>query len=156
MPTPVLERLWAKVDKSHPSGCWLWLGSTYRKGYGKIYAGPPRGFTQPVHRVVWEAIHGPIQDGLFVLHQCDNPRCVNPAHLHLGDNGQNMRECVTRGRHKVYRGSTNNRSKLTEEQVMQIRQLRQQGHKTRELAKQFHVSHSLIVEICNRQRWKHV
>lgn len=101
---PPEERFWAKVDKSDPDGCWIWTASTFtdRNGYGKFNAAIPPVSNKTVyaHRFSYEMTNGPIPDGLFVLHKCDNPPCVNPAHLHLGTQADNMREMVERGRTK--------------------------------------------------------
>lgn len=89
-------RFWGQVDKSAgPDACWLWMGTKHFRGYGactKQY-----GDTR-AHRVSWLLTHGPIPDGLGVLHKCDTPLCVNPAHLYLGDQKQNSADCIARGR----------------------------------------------------------
>jgi hypothetical protein len=82
-------------DQSTPMaecGCWFWNG-TLSNGYGKMGR-------QLAHRLSWEAFNGPIPDGLFVLHKCDTPPCVNPDHLFLGTHGDNVRDCLAKGRHK--------------------------------------------------------
>lgn len=96
-PTPPEVRFWAKVDKAGPDECWLWTAST-NKGYGQLAIKPS---PQPVmaHRFSYELANGPIPDGLAVCHTCDNPPCVNPAHLFLGTKGDNNRDMVAKGRH---------------------------------------------------------
>lgn len=80
-----------------PNGCWEWVGSKRDYGYGQVYfKGKP---ARKAHRVAWELTHGPIPEGLDVLHDCDNPSCINPSHLHLGTHQQNMDEMVVRGRY---------------------------------------------------------
>lgn len=87
------ERFWAKVDKS--GECWLWIGGKNRQGYGTILRGKK---TALAHRVAYEFFNGSIEENLLCLHSCDNPSCVNPKHLRLGDQFENMQECVEKGR----------------------------------------------------------
>jgi hypothetical protein len=88
-------RFWSKVIVS-PSGCWLWAAAKDHRGYGRYSL---NGRDPAAHRVAHEALIGPIPDGLYVLHGCDTPSCVNPNHLRAGTQGDNLRECVDRGRH---------------------------------------------------------
>ncbi|WP_425555541.1 HNH endonuclease signature motif containing protein [Hymenobacter koreensis] len=90
---PLAERFWAKVEKT-PT-CWNWTASTRRDGYGWFNV---NNGAQLAHRVSYELCKGPIEDGLHVLHSCDNPACVNPNHLSLGTHQDNMDEKVARGR----------------------------------------------------------
>src|ERR1700722_1599308 len=90
------ERFWSKVQKSE--GCWLWIGCRHRQGYGKLHTGGKIGKVVPAHRISWGVNFGPISDGLWVLHKCDNPPCVRPDHLFLGDRKDNMVDCAQKGR----------------------------------------------------------
>lgn len=89
-------RFWAKVNKT-PT-CWLWTANRLPKGYGVINVGGRAGSQQLAHRVSWELHFGPIPDGLWVLHRCDNPPCVRPDHLFLGTVQDNVDDMVTKGR----------------------------------------------------------
>lgn len=96
------ERFEAKVNRSGPGGCWLWTGAPVARGYGRIGFGKTGkgGTVMYAHRFSWELHNGPILDGLNVLHHCDNPPCVNPSHLFLGTQGDNVTDMVQKGRHK--------------------------------------------------------
>ena len=89
----VQERIENRIVKD-PSGCWLWQGYT-QKGYGRISVGNKN---KRVHRVYWEILNGPILNDLFVCHHCDVPCCVNPTHLFLGTQKENIQDMVRKGR----------------------------------------------------------
>lgn len=96
---PLSERFWAKVDRG--DGCWEWQGARRKPwNYGVVQTGRwGASCVQRAHRVAWALTYGPIPDGLWVLHRCDNPPCVRPDHLFLGDAFVNMQDCVQKGRH---------------------------------------------------------
>ncbi len=81
------------------SGCWLWTGARRRRGYGSIYSAEI-GSELIASRVALTIAKGPIPDGLEACHTCDNPPCVNPAHLFAGTRGDNLRDMVAKGRHR--------------------------------------------------------
>lgn len=100
---PIEQRFWAKVDKGEPDECWEWTGAKSR-GYGTITRDAADGGTTALaHRVSWEIHNGPIPKnmsyhGMVVAHSCDNPACVNPNHLWLGTQGQNLKDMIEKGR----------------------------------------------------------
>lgn len=87
------EKFWHYTKKSEE--CWEWQGPT-NHGYGYIRIDGPKRY---MHRFSWELHNGEITDGLFVLHKCDNPSCVNPDHLFLGTQRDNVYDCIAKGRH---------------------------------------------------------
>ncbi len=89
----VLARFWAKVRKA--DGCWPWLGARNGQNYGVFHL---NGRAIGAHRFAYMALVAPIPDGMFICHHCDNPSCVNPAHLFVGSNKANMVDCAQKGR----------------------------------------------------------
>lgn len=141
-------RFWAKVDRASGNGCWTWNAATSR-GYGLFSRGGRSGRMELAHRVSWEIAHGePPSPDRLVRHRCDNPPCVNPAHLELGDQHDNMRDMAVRGR--------SGRAKLSVDDVLSIRFLAAAGMSRRELAGRFGVAPSNVSAIVRRETWKHV
>lgn len=91
------ERFWAKVDKSE--GCWVWAGQVDRNGYGVLQIRSRASRMVRAHRYAYELAHGPIEPDLFICHRCDNPPCVNPAHLFAGSASDNNYDASRKGRH---------------------------------------------------------
>jgi hypothetical protein len=151
---PIAERLWSKVNKTET--CWLWTASVSNAGYGQL-GDPIRRSMISAHRVAWEVTHGPIPIGQCVLHKCDVKVCVNPDHLFLGTKAENTRDCISKGRFKPNKGGEFNRnSKLTNEQVREIkRHPRKRGFR-QGLADKFGVSIACINGIRVGANWKHI
>jgi hypothetical protein len=122
-PLPEDERFWRHVDRSDDAQCWLWTGARYANGYGVFHVGGMDGHNQTAHRVAYRLTHGPIPDGLYVCHTCDNPPCVNPAHLFSGTATDNMQDASRKGRIRapVYHGEGHPSAILTASQVAEIR-----------------------------------
>ena len=156
-PTPLLERFERFLpDQLRDDECWEWQGRLDRDGYGKIKDQPPGRYSLSAHRVAWEAHHAePVPHGLQVCHHCDNPACVNPAHLFIGTNADNNADKVSKGRHS--RGETSGRRRLSDAQVLEIRSLYSSGACAQEeLARQFGVRKSSISQIIRRETWRHL
>jgi hypothetical protein len=145
----VLARFWAKVDRS--GDCWEWTAGGLPEGYGRF-----RAFGQNVvaHRFAWILMNGPIPDGVMVLHECDNPKCVRPAHLFLGDHVANKTDAVAKARHSWPRGERHPRAKLTEADVRAIRARR--GEPLASIAADFPVGVSTIGRVLQGRYWREV
>lgn len=136
-------RFWDKVDKS--GECWTWKLSKTPHGYG-IFCLGGRKFV--AHRWIYERTHGPLPKGMHVCHRCDNPRCVRLEHLFAGTQRENMEDCARKRRL--------NTSKLTVEQVREIRRRGKAGERSPYLAAEFGVDEAHVRGIVRGRFWKHV
>lgn len=164
-PKPLAERFWPKVDRSGgPEACWLWTGTKIPSGYGYVWTGKR---DMGAHRVAWMLAHGTEPPShLRVCHRCDNPSCVNPAHLFLGTNSDNMRDCVAKGRHVrvSLKGTANPRAKLSDRDVVELRREHAQikaagtslyGWFTAK-ANEYGVNRITIARAISCEAWRHV
>lgn len=135
------------------SGCLVWNGATSR-GYGSFtYKGKSWG----AHRFAWRLHHGDIPEGMKVLHECDNPPCVNMDHLFLGTDADNSRDKVSKGRNRSPVGEAHPQAKITERDVIRIRALGESGAMTlKQICKEFGITCSHVRRVLNRQSWRHV
>lgn len=151
-------RFWRKVEKT--DGCWLWRGTIASGKYGKI------GWNRKIyyaHRIAWMlANKQEIPADMVVMHSCDNPQCVNPAHLSLGSSMDNVLDAMVKGRQKPGfttnqpLGERNRTAKATETQVKEIRLLADQGQPTKEIASKYGFSYGLVYKIAKRESWKYL
>lgn len=147
-----MKRFWDKVDKT--GDCWEWKAALNEHGYGMIGM---NGGMRRAHRLSWEFRYGKIPDGLFVLHKCDNPKCVNPDHLFLGNQTDNMHDCSLKGRTKntPQLGEKNVFAVLDRFKVLEIRAL--DGIMLqKDIAKTYNVKDSAISKIILRRTWRHI
>ena len=149
------DRFWEKVDKRGPNECWEWQGARRVSGYGAIYPGESgrSGPSLKAHRVSLQ-LAGVDIDGLVVRHRCDNPPCVNPAHLEIGEQVENVADMVGRGRHS--HGTSRPRARLTEAEVTEIRRRVANGEYHRVIAADYRISRSRVTMIANGKAWRHV
>jgi hypothetical protein len=141
----VSDQLQAQSIPEPNSGCFLWVGTVSQFGYGTATANGRTG--QKVHRLAYEAAHGPIPNGMHVLHRCDVRCCVNPDHLFLGTNADNVADKMAKGR---YRGA---KPKLTPEQALALRSF---NGTSRAAAKHFGISKSQAHLIMSGASWRHL
>ena len=138
------------------TGCWEWQGYKDRDGYGQM------GFENKnrlVHRLAYMLYNQCTEEdikGKVIMHLCDNPSCVNPEHLQIGTQKDNIQDCIQKGRRANRKGEQNPNAKLTEYQAQKIRELYQLGISQEELAKMFNVARRTIYNVRKNISWSHV
>lgn len=150
---PLSERFWSKVERGAEDKCWRWIGATEGTGYGYL-GGTRRQRSIKAHRYSYEHHFGAIPKGLCVCHTCDNPPCVNPAHLFLGTHAENNADRESKGRGSDKRGELNPNAKLSYTDAIEIRELRSHGLTQQSIADRFQVSQNAISQIVRGIRWK--
>lgn len=140
------ERFWNKVLKRADNECWEWLAQKTSLGYGVFWL---NGKNNKAHRVAWTLMNGAIPDGLVVRHKCRG-KCVNPNHMELGTMKDNQIDRVRDG--TTNRGERHGMSKLTEDQVRQIKKI--QNRSIGDIAKDYNVSRRTIGMIKDGIRWQ--
>lgn len=145
---------WSKVEKT--AGCWLWRGNKAKRGYGAVEIARADNKRRRIgaHRYSFELAHGTIPNGLIVCHRCDNPACVNPAHLFLGTHADNLADKLSKDRQA--KGESNGRAKLNARMVRRIRALSAGGATRGELGRKYGVTDRNIGDIVNFKTWGHV
>lgn len=131
------------------SGCWLWVGGVTTSGYGTCSMHGQK----VAHRVSWVIHNGVIPNGMNVLHRCDTPACVNPAHLFLGTHQDNMADLRQKGRAYGAKGEANYGAVITEDQALSILNDPRSGP---ELARQYGISQESVSNIRNGKTWRHL
>ena len=132
--------------------CLEWRGSKSRLGYGRF--GVATSKCKEAHIVSYELFVGPIPKGKIIMHICDNPPCVNPRHLVLGTQKDNVQDMLKKGRGHKIKGEAIKTSKLTVSKVKEIREMHSKGISRKEIAKIFLVSTVQIGNIINNKHWK--
>lgn len=173
MPLPARDEvalLDAIMDKSEPvpwSGCRIWTAGVDADGYGQTWF---KGKNVRAHRMSWILNVGPIPAGMCVMHQCDEPSCVNPAHLRLGTNAENTADKMRKGRHRVAAGDSHYMrrnpllrsgdkaagARIKEHDVIALRERAARGERQKDLAKEFGITRSAVSAIVVRRNWKHL
>lgn len=147
------DRFFKRVIVGTPKQCWPWTGSQMGEWHGQWRN--EAGLHELTHRAAWRLMKGEIPKGLFVLHRCDNAVCVNPAHLFLGTQSDNLKDMWAKGRArpKSSLGEKHGMSKLTTEKVLAIRS---SSESAKILAQKFGVATTTIYDVLKRKIWKHL
>lgn len=156
------ERLLVKVNiPNDEDACWLWIKPTHLR-YPRIASGCMGLGVLSINRASWLVHKGPIPEDLNVLHTCDNTKCINPKHLFLGTQDDNVQDMITKGRQSFGNdrpafGEDNPASILTTPEVIKIKRHIAEGKlKVKEIAVLFNVSRQAITNIKTGIRWSHV
>lgn len=151
-----VQRFWDLVDKRDPQSCWEWRGRRDPTGYGRFNCGDKRHIASRVSLSL--SLGREIAPGVFACHHCDNPPCVNPAHLFEGSPKENAMDSINKGRarYKRHPGEENGRARLTAANVIEIRFRAGAGEHHINLAREFRVHPTTIFQAVHRMTWKHL
>lgn len=153
MSMPSEEPWYSEYYTIDTNGCWIWQGRIDPGDYGTLYH---NGKHEKAHRVFWELHRGPIPEGKKVLHSCDVRPCVNPNHLFLGTQQDNVDDMVKKGRHVASKGARNGNARLTEDQVIEILALIDEGKiRQVEIAALYGIAHTTVSYI-KYKGWRHL
>lgn len=149
-PRPLAERFWEKVDKRGPDECWPWVGSIDTRGYCSIGADGGKPLLR-AHRVAYELCVGPIPPGLVVCHTCDTRHCVNPIHLFVATQRENVLDMVRKGRRQWPAGERHPKAKLRAEDVIAIRN---DTRPPRLIRAEYGIGKTTLHQIKRRETWR--
>ena len=151
---------WARVKKEGQNECWNWTKAKHTQKnffrYGIVWWNGKKYYA---HRAAWIITNGKIPKEMNICHHCDNPMCVNPSHLFLGTQKDNVQDCKNKGRFNKEKGEDRYNATLKESDIIEIRRRyvpRSKENSGVKLAKEFGVGHSMISAIIKKTRWKHV
>ena len=152
----IMERFLRSFSKTEGDSCWLWLKRLDRDGYGQMtfHLDNDIIMVKKAHRVAYEILVGEIPTGMCICHKCDNPSCVNPSHLFLGSQADNIRDMVNKKR-QMY-GKQHWNVKLKPEDILEIKNLVASGLTNTEVAKKFNIAQQTVSAIKNNKSWIHL
>lgn len=145
------ENLFTKTDS-----CWIWHGQRHQLGYGIVRH--QSGRREAAHRIAFRFYRGEIPRGLLVCHKCDTPSCVNPEHLFLGSQKDNLLDMIKKGRKKIWHpvGEKNPKSIFSEQQIRIMRSLYDSGQKVANIRRRFGGAYQSVWLAVKRKTWKHI
>jgi HNH endonuclease len=166
MDEKTIARFWSKVERGGPDDCWPWRGGRDKDGYGHFTVNRPLpGKGYRAHRLAFSLSVRAVPAELQVLHKCDNPPCCNPKHLFVGTQGDNIRDCVAKGRYVncamrspqlLPRGERQWNSKLTTDNILQMRDMVASGQRLHAVGRIFGVTKNTVQRIVSGRQWSHV
>lgn len=157
---PMIDRLWARVERDPKTGCLLWRGHVAKNGYGMMKIGRNPTRYESVHRIAYRIFYGEIpKDRPFVCHHCDVPICIEGSHLFAGTQGDNVRDCWEKGRGFTpggAKGEEHPNSHLTASQVLDIRARYGSGERQTRLAEEYGIRQGHVSNLVLRKSWRHL
>lgn len=148
------DRYAHRIQRCGEDDCWPWIGGTTTAGYGHSHRNSKHFYS---HRAAYECAHGEdTAKGFVVRHSCDNPPCCNPRHLLLGTNLDNCLDAWERGLMRPAQGERHGKAKLSEAQVLELRELHHNGAKISSLAREFCVRHGTVWAAIFGKSWRHI
>ena len=156
LPQDIINRFWSKVIKLNTGNCcWEWTAGLTSNGYGQFFY---NNIHINAHRFAWEYFYGTIPNDKIICHHCDNRKCCNPSHLFLGTNKDNTQDMINKNKLKGgwAPGSEHANTNLTEEDVIQIKQMLQNGIYQKDIADHFGITQTSVSRIKLGKTWSHV
>jgi HNH endonuclease len=138
-------KFWNKVNRTDPSGCWIWKGTKDKDGYGRFKYNSKRIMA---HRIAYLFTHGYLPSDARVCHACDNTSCCNPHHLFLGSDSDNIIDCIIKKRHS--------NCKLSVDEISPIKNAIYNGSSVKDVAEKYNVSQVTIYNVLNEATWWYI